>query len=259
MEKMPLSVTGRVNLIKMVWAPQLLYIFHNSPIWITHKWFTRIDAQFRDLIWGIQQARISMHSLQLAKDQGGMAVPHPRYYFVASQLQQLNNWGEVDPSDPIRSLLLPDGSSLPVLAHLEAGFTHLSYSLPTITLLNTLWKYVRSLLHIKGVCSWTPIWRNVYFKELLKLEDSRSWEAAGVHYIALLFSGTTLKSFTELSEEFCLPRTQFYRYLQLRHAIHSQGRVSPLGAMVHPLMNDVLSTDERKGMISRVYIRLLNL
>lgn len=34
--------------------------------------------------------------------------------------------------------------------------------------------------------------------------------------------------------------------------------MSPLGVMVHPLMNDVLSTDERKGMISRVYIRLLN-
>lgn len=50
--KLFLSVTGRVNLIKMVWAPQLLYIFHNSPIWITHNRFTQKDTQFRDLIWG---------------------------------------------------------------------------------------------------------------------------------------------------------------------------------------------------------------
>lgn len=40
--KVPLSVVGRANLIKMIWAPQLLYIFHNSPIWIPLKWFKKI-------------------------------------------------------------------------------------------------------------------------------------------------------------------------------------------------------------------------
>lgn len=59
--KLLFSVTGRANLIKMVWAPQLLYIFHNAPIWIPHKWFTQMDAQFRDLIWGNKSARISLH------------------------------------------------------------------------------------------------------------------------------------------------------------------------------------------------------
>lgn len=32
--KLPLSVVGRANLIKMVWSSQLLYICHNSPVWI---------------------------------------------------------------------------------------------------------------------------------------------------------------------------------------------------------------------------------
>lgn len=35
--KLPLSVVGRVNLIKMVWAAKMLYIFHSSPTWIPHR------------------------------------------------------------------------------------------------------------------------------------------------------------------------------------------------------------------------------
>lgn len=41
--KLPLSVTGRANLIKMVWAPQLLFVLHNAPVWIPGYWFGRID------------------------------------------------------------------------------------------------------------------------------------------------------------------------------------------------------------------------
>lgn len=67
-----------------------------------------------------------------------------------------------------------------------------------------------------------------------------------------------LKSFADISEEFSLHRAQFYKYLQLRHAFQSESRVSSLGSTMHPLMNKVLLTDERKGMISRVYVRLLN-
>lgn len=49
--KLPLSVVGRINLIKMECAPQLMYIFNNAPIWIPRRWFDRIDFQFRELIW----------------------------------------------------------------------------------------------------------------------------------------------------------------------------------------------------------------
>lgn len=162
-KKLHLTVTGRVNLTKMIWAPQLLYIFHNSPIWISHKWFTQIDTQFRDLIWGNKPALISLNSLQLPKDQGGMAVPHARYYFIASQIQHLSNWGGIDSSDPIRSLLVPNESNLSALTYLDAGLTHIPSTFPSIILLNTLWKYVRTHFKIRGICSFTPIWRNKYF------------------------------------------------------------------------------------------------
>lgn len=242
----------------MVWAPQLLYIFHNAPIWFPHKWFTQINAQFRDLIWGTKKLQISLHTLWLTKEQGGLAVPHARIYFVASQIQHLGGWGDIDADDPIRSLLIPDRSPLPAIAHLEASLVHISQTLPTINLLNTVWKFTRSILKITGPCEFTPIWRNKYYKELLNLKDFRSWEAKDIHYISQLFNGNVFKSFSDLQNEFMIPRTQFFQYLQLRHAIQSERRVSPLGTVTHPLMSDVLKAEGRKGMILRIYSKLFH-
>ncbi|XP_056407014.1 uncharacterized protein LOC130298133 [Hyla sarda] len=48
--KLPLSVVGRTNLVKMVLMPQLLYILQNSPVWIEMAHFQRIQRLFRLLI-----------------------------------------------------------------------------------------------------------------------------------------------------------------------------------------------------------------
>lgn len=61
--KLPLSVTGRANLIQMVWAPQLLYIFYNAPTWIPHNRFSHIDSQLIALIWRNKIAQISLSTL----------------------------------------------------------------------------------------------------------------------------------------------------------------------------------------------------
>lgn len=70
-------MAGRANLIKMVWLPQLLYLLHNSPVWIGEKWFQRIQSLFRELIWKKGQARIGLQKLQCPATEGGLGVPHP--------------------------------------------------------------------------------------------------------------------------------------------------------------------------------------
>lgn len=67
--KLPLSVVGRTNLVKMIWAPQLLYIVHNTPVWIPQKCFKKIDSLFRILIWKGKQPRIRLPSLRLPKNE----------------------------------------------------------------------------------------------------------------------------------------------------------------------------------------------
>lgn len=84
--RLPLSVAGKINLIKMIWMLQLLYQLHNSPVWIRMEWFKKIETLFRELIWKKGQAQIGLQTLQLPTKKGGAAVPHLRSYFLAYQL-----------------------------------------------------------------------------------------------------------------------------------------------------------------------------
>ncbi|XP_073522176.1 uncharacterized protein [Phyllobates terribilis] len=87
--KLPLSVVGRTNLVKMIWMPQLLYVLQNSPIWIPQRYFLKANSIFRDLIWGKQDPRIKLETLQRDKTMGGLAVPNPWVYYMAAQLQHI--------------------------------------------------------------------------------------------------------------------------------------------------------------------------
>lgn len=78
--------------------------------------------------------------LQYNMDEGGLAAPHSRAYYLASQLQQLGGWEIIDTSDPICRLLhVTGGEDITALASLEAGYLHLDPGAPTILLLKTLW------------------------------------------------------------------------------------------------------------------------
>lgn len=45
----------------------------------------------------------------------------------------------------------------------------------------------------------------------------KGWMKSGLRYVHQLFQSSQFKSFEQLREEFGLPRTDFFRYLQIRH------------------------------------------
>lgn len=129
---------------------------------------------------------------------------------MASQIQHLEAWGIKDPLDPIHNLLVPWGSPSPALTYLEVVFSHLTPSLPSILLLNTLWLYVRHILNIRGYCPYTPLWHYSNFKELLKLQGFQDWERMGITYITQLYIGSVLKSFADLQSESAFSESILY-------------------------------------------------
>lgn len=62
----------------------------------------------------------------------------------------------------------------------------------------------------------------------------------------------------DLQGEFALPRSQFYRYLQLRHALNLQFRLSKLILTDHAIVREALLATDKRGMISGVYSILLS-
>lgn len=119
--QLPLSMAGRTNLVNMIWMPQLLYVLHNSPVWIGKKCFFKINTLFRELIWRKGQARISLQTLQRPVREGGMAVPQPYNYFLATQLQQIGGCESQAWRDFSGEIMLQDNPHNFLVEALEAG------------------------------------------------------------------------------------------------------------------------------------------
>lgn len=154
--------------------------------------------------------------------------------------------------------MVPEASRYSAFACLEAGFAHLPNALPTVKLLNMVWTHTRSTLHIEGFFLHTPLWRNARYREVLKLEGFGLWERSGLQYVSQLYQSGVLRTFLDLQQEFGLPRGQFFRFLQLRHALEAQSRVVKMGLTKHAILDEVFNTRDKRGMISRAYNILLN-
>lgn len=251
--KLPLTVIGRANLIKMIWAPQLLYIFHNCPMWIAAFWFKRIESLFRELIWKKKYARIKLTTLMLAKDEGGLSIPHPKNYFLASQTQQFFGWTEVDENDPIQGLLLPLGKGYSLMSLLETKTFQKDKKFMTGELFSKVWLAIKKITNITGYTSYTPIWNNANYEEVQRLEGFGLWQTQGLRHVEQLFWNDKIKSFAQISEEFGIPRQRFFQYLQLRHAFHVQARISVFKLNVSKITILLKKRDQKKGLISEIY------
>lgn len=256
--KVPLSVVGQVNIIKMVWATQLPYVFHNSPMWISNKWFKRIDSLMRGLIWKKKKARISLTTLQYGKDKGGLAVPHPKMYFIASQIQKLAGWGKDAGEDPVINLFVMSSPSLKAASHMEMDLPSILYSTPTSVLLRKVWQEFQKAEALKGPLPFTPLWNNPRYPELQELQGFSPWRERGICFFPQIYEGTVLKTYEQLCKAFQLAPRGFYKYLQLRHALWTQQQTHSLAVSSSPLLMDVLRAENLKGLISRIYAELLS-
>lgn len=125
-KSLSISVAGRVNLIKMILMPQLLYFLHNTPMVTPLKTFRTVNAIFHSLIWKDKHSRIKMEHLQRPKDNRGLALPNPWLYYLAAQLQHLIGMLTLTEGTEIRShsssqkLLLHTVGKGPIPMMLEA-------------------------------------------------------------------------------------------------------------------------------------------
>lgn len=135
---------------------------------------------------------------------------------------------------------------------MEAGLQHLPQTAPTVILLKKLRSTVRSSLKILGFLAETPLWDNPNLAEVYKLDGFQTWRLAGICNISQLYNQNILKSFLELQTEFNLPRHQFYRYLQVRHALSGQekkGLISHICSYLLSAIQDSMSLPSRRGWI----------
>jgi len=76
-----LSMSSRVESVKMKILPRLLYLFQSLPVNIPIQQFIEWDKLFSRFIWKGKKPRIRFKTLQLLKGKGGMALPCLSDYF----------------------------------------------------------------------------------------------------------------------------------------------------------------------------------
>lgn len=258
--KLSPSVVGRINLIKMIWMPQILYLLHNAPVWLPQRFFYKINGMFRSLIWGKRPARIRLQALQLAKDEGGLAVPDPAVYYLAAQLQHLRGWEDAASVESSAQILRCHFDSNYLFEVLDSkGFVSNSRKFPTLNLMHRLGWRIRDMYDVQGCSPYTSIWNTPWLPELHKLSGFEAWRSKGIRRVNhILTSGGELKPFSQLQNEFALPHSQFYKFLQLRHACDKEDKEM----LVPPKLlipAEVIGTVEAsKGLISVLYRYLLS-
>ncbi len=77
---LPVSMLGRVNAIKMVFLPQLLYLLQNVPVFVAKSFFKRLDSIISPFLWNCKTHRIGKKHLCKCKEEGGLALPNVMFY-----------------------------------------------------------------------------------------------------------------------------------------------------------------------------------
>uniref|UniRef100_A0AAR2KTQ2 Reverse transcriptase domain-containing protein n=1 Tax=Pygocentrus nattereri TaxID=42514 RepID=A0AAR2KTQ2_PYGNA len=251
---LPNSFFGRINVIKMNVLPRLNYFFRTLPCYIPASFFKNINSRITEYIWNKKKPRIRFSILTKTKNQGGVSLPNFQLYYWSAQIIQMLSWF-LDRHDSkwveIESLsCIPlELKSLPFINNLEK-----CHSLKDkYTVYNTLlaWKDVRQYLKIpKNISLYSPICHNPDFPSQLRSIGLHTWVKSGIRDLSCIY-GQSLMSFEQITEQFKVPKSDFYKYLQVRHFISS--KETKLRTELNDMENVLIKPNPRLCKISYVY------
>ena len=261
---LPLSVSGRVNLIKMVVAPRFLYAFLHIPIFLSKSFFSTLDRLINSFLWGGKKARIRRTVLQLPKSAGGLALPNLRHYYWACNINKLlywrttvahvdlPHWAHIEMSSSRISLWSVVCSQLPL------SIKQVSQN-PIVSSTLRIWNQFRKQFGLHLPSGRAPILRNHLFLPSCSDPVFRDWAEKGLLTINNLYDGGVFSSFADLSLRFGLPHSHLFRFFQIRHFVQNQFPQFP-GRPPDSLTDTFLALDTGlKGLTSIIYDRIFRI
>lgn len=81
--RLPLGVWGRINLIKMVLLPKILYVLWHTPVYLPLKYFKIMESLLKTFVWGSSRHKLAWRILQNPTDLGGTRSQLLLYCFSA--------------------------------------------------------------------------------------------------------------------------------------------------------------------------------
>ena len=220
---LPLSVMGRIALIKMVLLPRLLYYFSNIPINIPRQFFRKLETTVRELIWHGSRCRVALSKLYAPLSKAGLAVPNIEHYYLAAQLQWITKWLIGDALADTATLEPPWAESeiLQLFHPCSKGAPK-----PMPTLLRVAHKIYRRVLKLTSpsipYAPATPLAGTPRSKGVITTNELAAWSEVGITTLGDLYHGGELIEFNTLVEEWGLHRGQHLMYNTLRAILHKE-------------------------------------
>ena len=227
---LPLSLGGRINIVKMNIMPRLLFLFQCIPFYLTKSFFSSVNKLIICFIWNKKTPRIKKETLQRHRQYGGLALPNFQFYYWSANIKNILYWinlpqGNCGP----KWLQLEHASCSPVsLQALACSKLPLSEPLssycnnPVVKHTFKIWSQFRRAFTLKEMFKNAPLVRNNLFKPSVVDNAFEIWANCGVKMVKDLYLDGTFVTFDHLVNQCGIPRTHFFRYLQLRSFVLSQ-------------------------------------
>ena len=262
---MPLSLAGRISIIKMNILPKFLFLFQCIPYFLTKAFFTKLDSLISSFIWNNKTPRIRKLFLQRPKIHGGMALPNFQMYYWAANIKSLLYWRWDTSSRDLPGWLQIESSycspvslsallcsSIPLHSPQTCRNPVVRHSLK-------IWSQFRKRYGLVSMSVYSPITANHLFPPSLQDNTFTCWLRNGVVNIKRLYKDAIFMSFDQVRQEFSLPAHHFFRYLQVRHFIQNRFTQFPSPPPKSPLDSILETPPEVKGTVSRLYTIIFEL
>ena len=257
-QRLPLSLIGRINLLKMKILPVILYFLRNAPIWIPKSFFKKLDGLTSTFLWAPKQPRIGLKTLQEPWGEGGLALPDWKKYYLAGQMVFVHRWLTSDEGDSATVLEAAHLGSYETLRF--AIHRGVKMDLPlTVSMRASIkaWEAAVDLANpsYRGLSPSTPLWMNPKLSHFYSFDDPMGWATRGIKTLKDVTMDGELLTFDQLKARHDLPNNQLFRYLQLRHALKSQFKVLAIES-VPSRLEEMLSTEDLPKTLSVSYKKL---
>lgn len=258
---LPLSLAGRVNVVKMSILPKFLFLFQSIPFYLNKSFFKKLDNIIGEFIWNKKPARIRKEFLQRPKSLGGMGLPHFQSYYWACNLRNMSFWiqnnypqwmdMEQDCCAPssLKALIFSNIASIPSTKESNAV---VSDSL-------RIWKQLVKHFGLSSNPLQGPILKNHMFVPSFGNSTFDDWYKMGINNFMDLFIEDLFPPFEQLKEKFNMPNSHFFKYLQVRNFVKYNDINYPRAPPQAPSESLFLKNPATKGGISILYNKLSQL
>lgn len=221
-KNLPLSLSGRVAVIKSVIFPKISYVLQMLPLVPSKNDLGTIRSLFSIFLWQGKRPRLAYPRLILPRNQGGYGLPDMLTFSHSVLFRHISDWflrrstysnymleeNLFSPYSPSALLHTPRQSLPPQISSnvLFAG----TYS---------SWCTINKCLKRKYTESkFTTFWGNPCFTPGLDNVQFRNWRDKGISAIKDIFDpGGVIRSFTYLKDTYKITNKELFMYLQARH------------------------------------------